>query len=257
MKQALLPLFPAAAALLLLAGSASAGLDDKVLVFSSTGTDRYADGTPVADGECYALVWSPAGQAFAGFNADGTAASPADRVVLAAPLAKDGRCPETLFQVPAAEAAPLEGGTWSVCLVDTRTAAGVPAGAANGAPKRVNRWSAVQGGVKVVGASALGATVAPPTRGVSAGARATTLSEVPASAPQPTITAMDVVGGAAAFSVADTVPYLTYTVESSDTLGGFTQDQYADKVDGDSDAEIVLATDAPGETRFFRINRVK
>ena len=261
MKQALLPLFPAAAALLLLAGSASAGLDDKVLVFSSTGTDRYADGTPVADGECYALVWSPAGQAFAGFNADGTAASPADRVVLAAPLAKDGRCPETLFQVPAAEAAPLEGGTWSVCLVDTRTAAGVPAGVdANGLPKRVNRWAAVEGGVTVADASRAG--VSPPgrrslVRGADAGARATTLSEVPASAPQPTITAMDVTGGQAAFLVADTVSYLTYTVESSDTLGGFTQDQYADKVDGDSDAEIVLATDAPGETRFFRINRVK
>ena len=68
---------------------------------------------------------------------------------------------------------------------------------------------------------------------------------------------MDVTGGQAAFLVADTVSYLTYTVESSDTLGGFTQDQYADKVDGDASAEIVLATDAPGETRFFRINRVK
>ncbi len=249
------------AAVALSARPAFAGLDDKVLSFSSSGTDRYADGSPVLDGECYALVWSPAGQAFAGFNADGTAASPADRVVLAAPLAKDGHCRECLFQVPAEEAAPLEGGTWSVCLVDTRTAAGVPAGVGeNGLPKRVNRWAAVEGGVQVAGASRAG--VATPgrrslARGADAGARATTLSEVPASAPQPTITAMDVTGGQAAFLVADTVSYLTYTVESSDTLGGFTQDQYADKVDGDASSEITLATDAPTETRFFRITRAE
>ena len=254
MKQ--LPRLPVSvAAVLLLAQSAFAGLDDKVLVFSSSGTDRYADGSPVLDGECYALVWSPAGQAFAGFNADGTAASPADRVVLAAPLAKDGHCRECLFQVPAEEAAPLEGGTWSVCLVDTRTAAGVPAGAENGVPKRVNRWCAVEGGVKVADASAqsVGSTGKPAARGVGGGVRATTLSEVPASTPSPVITAMEVADGVAAFAVADTVSYLTYTVESSEELGGFSTDKYADKVDGAPGAEIVLATDAPSDCRFFRI----
>lgn len=251
-----LPVFVAIA--MLLAQSAFAGVDDKVLVFSSSGTDRYADGSPVLDGECYALVWSPAGQAFAGFNADGTAASPADRVVLAAPLAKDGHCRECLFQVPAEEAAPLEGGTWSVCLVDTRTAAGVPAGAENGLPKRVNRWAAVEGGVKVADASAVGAPRPRAlAKGASAGVRATTRSEVPASTPAPVITAMEVADGQAAFLVADTVSYLTYTVESSEELGGFSTDKYADKVDGEPGAEIVLATDAPSDCRFFRIIRAE
>ena len=248
------------AAVALSARPAFAGLDDKVLSFSSSGTDRYADGSPVLDGECYALVWSPAGQAFAGFNADGTAASPADRVVLAAPLAKDGHCPECLFQVPAEEAAPLEGGTWSVCLVDTRTAAGVPAGAANGVPRRVNRWAAVKGGVKVSDASGLLAAPAAanaPTRGADAGVRASALSSVPEGTPQPTIVDMDVSDGVAAFAVADTVSFLTYTVESSETLGDFSRDKYADKVDGDASAEITLATDAPTKTRFFRITRAE
>ena len=58
---------------LLLSCVASAGMDDKVLRFSTPGIDRYADGSAVVDGECYALVWSPKGQTFAGFNADGTA----------------------------------------------------------------------------------------------------------------------------------------------------------------------------------------
>ena len=248
---------PCALAFFACAGmSSGSGIEDPVLRFSSPGPDCYADGSPVADGECYALVWSPAGRAFSGFHADGTAASPDDRVVLAAPLAKDGHCPEVLFQVPAAEAASLEGGTWSVCLVDTRTAAGVPAGTAAGLPRRVNRWAVVKGGVTVADASALPAP-ALRTRGMAAGVRAATLSAVPESAPRPTITAMDVAGGVAAFAVADTVPYLTYTVESSEDLDGFGKDPYADRVDGDPDAEIVLTTDAPGDCRFFRINRAE
>lgn len=251
----------AVAALLLLSSvPAFAGVVDKVLVFSTPGVDRYADGAPVLDGECYALVWSPAGQAFAGFNADGTAASPADRVVLAAPLAEGGRCPECLFQVPAEEAAPLEGGTWSVCLVDTRTAAGVPAGVANGVPRRVNRWAAVECGVKVSDASGVkgGADGARAlSKGAPAGVCASALSSVPEGTPQPTIVDMAVEDGVAAFAVAETVSFLTYTVESSETLGDFSRDKYADKVDGDASAEITLATDAPTETRFFRITRAE
>ena len=248
-----------AALLLMSAVPAFARQDDKVLVFSSPGIDRYADGSRVLDGECYALVWSPAGQSFAGFNADGTAVSPDDRVVLAAPLAKKGRCPECLFQVPAEEAAPLEGGTWSVCLVDTRTVAGIPSGVENGLPKRVNRWAAVEGGVTVASADAVGAPQSrATTRGSSlSGIRASTLSAVPEGIPMPTIVDMDVANGIAVFAVADTVSYLTYTVESSDRLGGFTRDKYADKVDGAPDDEIFLATDVPTDSRFFRITRAE
>ena len=61
---------------------ASASVQDKVARFSTPGPDCYADGTLVADGECYALVWSPKGATFAGFNADGTAISANDRVIL-------------------------------------------------------------------------------------------------------------------------------------------------------------------------------
>ncbi len=251
-------------ALLLSPFRASAALDDMVLTFSTPGIDRYADGRRVVDGECYALVWSPAGKAFSGFNADGTAASPQDCVVLAAPLAQNGRCPETIFQIPAEEYAELQNGSWTVCLVDTRRANGVPAGAANGLPKRVNRWVAVEGGLAVTSASGLATPsrqAATPrsagTRAAGEGARARTLSSVPAAARHPTITAMDVSDDVATLLVADTVPYLTYTIESSETLGDFRRDKYADKVDGDAETEIVLETDAPGDCRFFRITRAE
>ena len=126
--------------IMLLSGGAFAGIEDKVIKFSASGIDRYADGSVVVDGECYALVWSPKGSVFAGFNADGTVVSPDDRLVLAAPLAKDGKCRDAIFQVPAAEYAELDGGEWAVCLVDTRMGDGVPAGVFDGRPLRVNRW---------------------------------------------------------------------------------------------------------------------
>ena len=39
----------------------NSSIEDKVLRFSTLGIDRYADGSAVVDGECYALVWSPKG----------------------------------------------------------------------------------------------------------------------------------------------------------------------------------------------------
>ena len=87
-------------ALAMASAAAFGGISDRVVVFSTPGPDRYADGSKVLDGECYALVWSPVGEVFGGFNADGTAVNAADRVVLAGALAKNGKCMEAIFQVP-------------------------------------------------------------------------------------------------------------------------------------------------------------
>ena len=164
-------------------------IQDKLARFSTPGPDRYADGSIVRDGECYALVWSPAGTAFAGFNADGTAVSSRDRVVLAGELALDGRCIDVNFQIPAADYEELQGGEWAVCLVDTRMANGIPAGVRDGKPLRVNRWGAVKGGVKidpvdVTGQQAGGARRLASTGGTSSSSstkpvRASTLSAIP------------------------------------------------------------------------------
>ena len=239
---------------------------DYLVSFSSPGPDRYADGTIVPDGECYALVWSPAGKTFSGFNADGTASSSADRVVLAGPLAQDGHCRDAIFQVPEASYAALEDGNWAVCLVDTRRVNGVPAGVKDGKPVRVNRWGLVNGGVSIKPASAsalppaggtrLLATPAPATfRGT--GIRATRLSSVPADAQSPTITAMNLSDGIVTLYVTDTVPYLSYTIESGPRLGIFAIDGWADRVDGDNASEIVLETESTSPTRFFRVIRAE
>ena len=247
---------------------ASASVQDKVARFSTPGPDCYADGTLVADGECYALVWSPKGATFAGFNADGTAISANDRVVFAAPLALEGKCRDSLFQIPADEYAELEGGEWAVCLVDTRMANGVPAGVANNAPLRVNRWGAVRNEVKIstastfvldsiaapkAGGRSLLAAAAPSEAGVCAG----TLSAVPDSVTQPRITGFEVVDGVARLTVEDTVPFLTYTISAGDTPNALAADDAADWVDGDTAKPIEIETDAVKGSRFFKVTRAE
>ena len=128
------------------------GADDAVVTFSTRGPDRYADGTTVMDGECYALVWSADG-VFEGLSANGEPVDPNDTVILVAPYAKDGRCPEILFQIPASEAASLAAGAYEVLLLDTRIAraggATAPYGTVNGKLKMVNGFGGVADGLSI------------------------------------------------------------------------------------------------------------
>lgn len=98
-----------------------AGIDDVVVTFSTKGPDTYADGRTVVDGEYYALVWTPNGSTFGGIDANGAALGNS-KVVMKLAIAKGGRCPSVLFQVDKGYAdAKFPGGTWAVCLLDTRT----------------------------------------------------------------------------------------------------------------------------------------
>ena len=102
-----------------LALASLAAVNDTLISFSTPGPDTYLDGTTVQDGECYALVWSQDG-VFEGAKADGTAVDANDLVVLVAPVAKGGRCPDLVYQVAAATAEALKGGCYGVYLLDTR-----------------------------------------------------------------------------------------------------------------------------------------
>ena len=140
--------------------SAFAGLDNIAITFSTPGPDKYRDGRTVLDGECYALVWTPTGATFGGIAADGKAVAPS-KVVLKAPVAKDGRCPNILFEVDENYAkANYPGGSWCVVLLDTRKfvtdADGVVQTGEDGLPK-VASWGA--GSSVVNGYGETGATV--------------------------------------------------------------------------------------------------
>ena len=257
----------AVAAVMVCAACAFGSMQDKLARFSTPGPDRYADGSIVQDGECYALVWSPAGTAFAGFNADGTPVSSRDRVVLAGALAQDGKCRDSVFQIPAAEYEALKGGEWAVCLVDTRNLAGVPTGTRNGKPVRVNRWGIVSGGVNITNANSTKPRLAATggTRSVASGAtalptsaaRATNLSAVPQNLLPPQITAIELTDGEVWLAVDGTVPYLDYTIISGETPNDLKPDYFSEVVEGDGRSESAIGTPKSPKRRFFKVKRAE
>ena len=232
-------------------------MQDKLARFSTPGPDCYADGSIVRDGECYALVWSPAGTTFSGFNADGTAASSRDRVVLAGELAQDGRCPDAVFQIPAKMYEALAGGEWAVCLVDTRNLAGVPTGTRNGKLVRVNRWGIVSGGVNITDAASARPRLAAATPGgtrssASDGGRGATA--LPASVARANnLSAVPEVW----LGVGGTVPYLDYTIISGETPNDLKPDYFAEVVEGNGRSEIAIGTSESPKRRFFKVKRAE
>ena len=192
-----------------LAAASFADMNDALLSFATQGPDKYADGTTVIDGECYALVWTAAGAEFGGFKADGTLASATDRLVLAAPLAKGGKCPQTLFQINAAVADELKDGTYAVYLLDTRVKAedGTTqlAGFKDGKAKVVNAQSAV--GDSTAAAATTQTKVA--LAATAVGGAAIT-AETIIDAPQ--ITGIKVEGATVKVTVAGMSPAATYKV---------------------------------------------
>ena len=95
----------------ILAGAAFAAANEKLVMFSTKGTDTYADGSTVLDKECYALVWDTDSEPFS-VAVDGTTTG--GDIVLYAPFAIDGHCPKVLFEVDSALVASkyTTGGSW-------------------------------------------------------------------------------------------------------------------------------------------------
>lgn len=239
--------------------SAFAAVNDLVLTFSSEGPDTYADGTAVLDGECYALVWLPAGSTGFALAADGTVADPAQgELILTAPVAKGGRCPTVAFQVAAAFADRHADGTWALYLLDTRrtseSGAVSLAGTANGRAKAVNAIGQVAGAS--VQAVAAGGASAPLSAGATAGTVAAEASALPADVPQPTVKGVRVEGGYVYVTVENTVPYLRYNLAAGTdpaNVGG--ANAAKNPVSGNADGEIILVAPANDAGGFFRVRR--
>ena len=235
----------------LAAGLCFSAENDTLISFSTPGPDRYADGTAVRDGECYALVWVKDGAEFAGIAADGTAVDPeTSAILLSAPVAKDGRCPSVVFELDAALAKRYEGGAFSVYLLDTRNAAGQVRGiGANGRAVAVNGYGKAG---SVGGAEELktDARFAAKGGGVSVLAK----SALPKDAPRPRIKAMKVLGGNVYLTVSGTLPCLQYRPVRVE-LGGAASEDAGQPVDGKADEDVILVMPAKGDSGFFKVGR--
>lgn len=225
-----------------LAMGAFAAADDTLISFSTPGPDTYADGKPVLDGERYALVFQPAGTtgAFA-INGDGTTVN--GKVVLVAPLAKNGKCPPVVFEIDASDyEANYKNGTFAVYMLDTRVKADalyLPGVA--GMTDFVNGFAAA---TQMTTASGQGnALAATAVDGASVG--------VALEVESPTIASMKVANGKVTITVKGMSPAATYTVVSGTQIKDLSTEVPA-KRDGD-----VFEVDADQAGAFFKIKGQK
>ena len=229
-----------------------AASDDYFACVSTKGPDCYFDGTPVADGEVYALVYTKKGATFAGFQADGTLVDPnSSDIVMLLPQAENGHCKKTLCVVPKtyATATRLKG-LWELFLLDTRKADGTPAGlAADGTLSRIRSW---------------GRTDATVTLGKDFYTEqdknnfyypsfTTKLSAIPSDLMAPWITGITVVDDKVTLAVDGTKSCFTYNVEGMEELDGPSEAVALEEKDGDETKEITLEANATTDKKFFRV----
>lgn len=227
-------------------------VDDTCISFFTQGPDRYSDGTTVLDGECYALVHSSDG-VFDGFTANGECVDSDDTVVMVAPVAKDGRCPLVLFQIPSSKVDTMPKSRYSVCLLDTREIEGgvvKPRGAKDGKPDLVNGYGEVTASLKLE-KQAVGNRVKESVRdglGQKAG-------NVAVSAPdtrQPKIKSVQIDGDEVSIIVENLEGYMR--VQSGSCVKEFKATGPATKTSGET-GEVILKAPKSGSSGFYKIIR--
>ena len=237
------------------AGALFAGMNNVVVQFSTVGPDKYADGTTVMDGECYALVWTPTGSEFQGINDKGEAAGDSE-VVLKAPFAKGGHCPNIQFQVDEGYANDhYKGGTWGVYLLDTRVFATeikkvvVDGKEIEQTQVKIADGKKVATGVGSTTISGYGAVLSDVKPSLSpAGSKAGIVQSIPAGIQPPTIKDFKVVDGMAYLFLENTSPNASYGVAAGQTPGSLAPVQQQPVIGG---SETIIITPATGASGFF------
>lgn len=171
---------------------------------SFSGSEKYADGSDVLDGEMHALVWTADG-VFEGLDLEGNPVDANDKVVVALSLAKG----EGVIVNLEADSPFVTGGFLAAYLVDTRTFGEAGATVA-GSLTHVNATTKLNEEVKVSAGAA-------PTAGSKAETVEAVASAVPADMPMPKITNMELTADKVILTVADTDPRLNYAVKGGAT----------------------------------------
>ena len=226
-----------------------AAADDILVTFSTPGPDTYADGTMVLDNEYYALCWSTNFPDFK-INADGTAEG--GSIVLAAPIAKDGRCPTIVYEVDAKLAASdYFGGEWAVYMLDTRKftrdGEGNLVASLSGSTGKVNTSGLV--GTAVAGAGSVANLYGVTAQSSEVAADEETL--------KPEITSISIVDGNVYVKARNVAPYLAWGLAGGDTPDDV-KTAKGDSQSGmkaDKDDEITFVTPVKEGGEFFKVER--
>ena len=236
--------------------------------FSSTGEepDTYADGTPVLDGEVYALVWIADGKEFAGIDQQGKALDPANNVVLCrAGIAENGKCPKVTYVIDRKDGEELVGGTYAVYLFDTRTKTFDAEGAETGETVGIKNggapckgWGLVKADISTSAKNAEAEEAAEITAAVGNDLAPGTDTE----ALKPVVTAFSVDSeqGIAYITVANTSPSLTYGLYGRETLGGPDSEPRYKGIRGvgaGKELRLMFKDDPEKKYRFYRVKPCK
>ncbi len=224
--------------------AAFADMNDILISFHSLYTpdvDRYADGTQVRDKEWYALVCTKGG---------------VKEIVDAAPLAKDGRCPRYFFTVKGADIEKYSGGILEICLLDTRDFSVDPSGEeltkeldTKGYPSVVNVMATASGAMT----TASRAGISPAEVSISAGSYDLASADVK----DPTVTDIKVVGDEVLVTVANTVPFVGYTLQSGDDKFSFMALPDVKSVNGNASGTITLKAPKKDGAQFFKVSSIQ
>jgi hypothetical protein len=218
-------------------------VEDSAIVFSTVGPDKYSDGSTVLDGELYALVWTNDG-VFEGFSADGKALDEKDKILIVAPLAKDGRCPKVMFQI--SRAAAVNYGKFEVFVMDTRVVAATgvvtPRGAENGEVKLVNGYGRVPAKISLsnLSSKAEGAAVA------------NLNSAAPKDARQPRVKAMRIEGDEVVLTVENLPGYMRVQSGRDASTSDSTGAALEAPASGDT---VTIKAPKVGDSGFYRVIR--
>ena len=185
----------------------------QVLTFSVTGAETYADGSALADGECYALVWAKDGE-FDGIKADGTAKGADEEVLYIGKIVKGST---VSFQIKDGF---KTGGAFDIWILDTRVLE-------NGEVKSVGKSGdkvTVTHAAKATAASVAvaGSQAAPTAAPVAEGTVVTGATVDPAKIPQLRFTSIKLDGDYVVMEAEDTVPGVNYATVSGGKESGIT-----------------------------------
>lgn len=186
----------------------------QTLSFSIQGAETYADGSALADGECYALVWSEDG-VFEGINGDGTAKGAGDEVIYIGKIVKGAA---VSFQIADGF---KSSGSFDIWILDTRV---FENGAVQSIGKTVSGKVTITHAVKATTAAVAvsGSQTAPAAVGGIPGGAVISAPTAPANIPPLKFTSIKLDGGYVVMEAEDTVPGVNYATVANGKESGIT-----------------------------------
>lgn len=117
---------------------------DVMIRYETSGSERYYDGSIVADNECYGIVATKQGMPFEGFTTNGELVNTSNSTLVAAfSVSKNGRVKNTIVAISSDFWKKINTGVLTFILFDTRDENGIPTSNISGIPSKIRGYTIV------------------------------------------------------------------------------------------------------------------